>query len=239
MQGQAMKETAIKQLDQAIADSLLNQIPFFTDLAMQDNQQYKLLLEHSSLVELKNKERIIEKGATDTRFYFLLKGILDVYPDQDCREMPISQLSAGQVVGALSIINNQPRNASLASSKQGATLFATDFKIFGKLEDFSQVKLETKLSLLRNVVNNTRWKLEVYKMNEPDHPLAKKLDGMASFTGDKNSVTELLFLAELSKQLGALLTEWNNSQLSENSPERPKKKNHFLGFIDNLRGAVN
>ena len=150
------------------------------------------MLKHSTMIELAPKEQIIKQGTVDQTFYFLLKGQLDVYPGEAIKGKPINQLSPGQVFGALAIINQQPRTASLAaSSDSAATLFATDFSIFGAIDDFSKIKLETKLSFLRIVVNNTRWKLEVYKMNDPDHQLVRKLDAIARFNGQKNSREEL------------------------------------------------
>lgn len=222
-----MKEILLTQYSPEALDSLLNPIPFFNDLSLHDHQQYELLLKHSKVIELGANEHIIRKGAKETTFYFLLKGQLNVFADPPGKTRPLGQLSPGQVFGALAIINDQPRNASLAASKEGATLFATDFTIFGEAEDFSQVKLETKLSLLRIVANNTRWKLEVFKMNEPDHPLVSKMDALAPFTGTKNTIDELRYLTHLSFNLGKLLTEWNQSQLPAAIAEAPKKKGLF------------
>ncbi len=233
-----MKVTTLSQYTSDEVSALLSQIPFFSDLALHSHQQYELLLKHSSLIQLTANETIIEKGAIDNKFYFLLKGKLDVFPDKDCNEPAISQLSAGQVLGALAIINNQPRTASLAAAKQGATLIATDFTIFGALEDFSQVTLETKLSLLRIVVNNARWKLEVYKMNEPDHPLVGKIDKITNFQGDKISIAELKFLANQAKELGSMLEQWNESQLTGASP-KAQKKGGIFSVLHSIRSSFN
>lgn len=222
-----MKEIPLNQLQPEALDSLLNPIPFFNDLSLHDHQQYSLLLKHSKVIELSPDEAIIRKGEKESTFYFLLKGQLNVFADPPGKTRPLGQLSPGQVFGALAIINDQPRNASLAATKQGATLFATDFTVFGKLEDFSQVKLETKLSLLRIVVNNTRWKLEVFKMNEPNHHLAQEMDAIANYSGPKNTLEELKFLAAQSLTLGNLLNAWNLSQLPEAAANAPKKKGLF------------
>lgn len=230
-----MKDISLDQYAPDTLNSLLSQIPFLNDLSLHDHQQYALLLQHSRIIELTPGEHIIRKGAMEKTFYFLLKGQLDVFPDTQGKTRPISQLSPGQVFGALAIINNHPRNASLAASKQPVTLFATDASIFGELEDFSQIKLETKLSLLRIVVNNTRWKLEVYKMNEPDHALAERIDKIQPFNGEKNSLEELHYLAKQSKKLGSILGEWNNTQLPAASELIPKKKGGFFSMFSAAR----
>lgn len=233
--GYTMKETALRHYSAEKTRLLLQQLPFFTDLALHDFQQYELLLQNSRLVELEANEPLTKKGDTDSSLYFLLEGQLYVFPDEHFEKPPISELGAGQVLGALAIINKQPRNASLAATHLGAKLLATDFTIFGEFDDFSQVKLSTKLSLLRIVVNNTRWKLQVYKMNNPEHPLARRLDAIPHYTGNKGTLSELKHLAQQSRALGELLSKWNPSQqpiayISNN------KKRGLKGFLATLTG---
>ena len=237
-----MRKIPLKDYSQSTIQTLLSQIPFFNDLALHDSQQYELLLHHSSMIELDKGEQIIRKGTIDKTFYFLLKGLLVVYPDENAKGKPINQLSPGQVFGALAIINEQPRTASLAASKDGgATLFATDFKVFGDLHDFEKVKLETKLSFYRIVVNNTRWKLEVYKMNDPNHALAQKLDSIKPFNGQKNTPEELDSLAAQSLELGNLLNEWNAAMdpSSASKSSKGEKKGGLFSMLSNLRDSLN
>lgn len=235
-----MRKIPLKEYSPNTIQTLLSQIPFFNDLSLHDSQQYELLLKHSTMIELDGGEQIIRKGTIDKTFYFLLKGQLDVFPNEDIKGKSINQLSPGQVFGALAIINNQPRTASLAASKEaGATLFATDFSIFGDLEDFSQIKQETKLSLLRIVVNNSRWKLEVYKMNDPDHALSKKLDSIQRFTGNKNTIDEVKSLAKQSQQLGDLLNEWNSSmQSADKKNDKGEKKSKLFAMLGSIRDSL-
>ncbi len=235
-----MRKIPLKEYPQSTIQTLLSQIPFFNDLALHDNQQYEVLLNHSTMIELDKGEQIIRKGTIDKTFYFLLKGQLNVFPDENAKGNSINQLSPGQVFGALAIINNQPRTASLAASKEaGATLFATDFSIFGDIDDFSQIKLETKLSFLRIVVNNTRWKLEVYKMNDPDHKLSEKLDNIQRFTGEKNTIDEIKSLAAQSKELGDLLNEWNSSMESgAGKNDKGEKKGGLFSMLSSIRDSL-
>lgn len=231
-----MKDTALRKHTAEQIRSLLQQIPFFADLALHNFQQYELLLDNSSLVELDANEQLLKKGEVENRFYFLLKGQLYVFPDEDFEKPPISELGAGQVVGALAIINKQPRNASIAATHLGAKLLAIDFAIFGEFEDFSQVKLSTKLSLLRIVVNNIRWKLQVYKMNDPKHPLVSHLDAIPQFTGSKDTVSELKHLALQTRALADLLSKWNPSQ-QPIAYVIPNKKKGLRGLFSALAGG--
>lgn len=230
-----MQIKSLEELGNDTLKTLLNQIPFFNDLSVQDHQQFELLLQHSNIVELDPGEVLMKKGNIDQNFYFLLKGNLDVFAEENPGEKAIGQLAEGQVLGALSIINEQPRTATLAASTTDkSTLFCTDFSIFGELDDFSQIKLSTKLSLLRIVINNTRFKLEINRMNEPDHDLAKKLENVEKYEGDKGTVAEIEALAEQAFFLGQLLDLWNNVTIPTISiPEKieKKEKKSLMGFF--------
>jgi len=234
-----MRKLPLSDFPKDTIEMLLGQIPFFNDLSLHDHQQYTLLLKHSYMIELSPNEQIIRKGTIDKTFYFLLKGQLDVFPDEQSKANAINQLSPGQVFGAVAIINEQPRTASISAGKDsGATLFATDFSVFGGLEDFSQIKLETKLSFLRIVVNNTRWKLEVYKMNDPEHPLAVKLDKIKRPSGNKSSVEELHNLAIQSQELGDLLNQWNASMQETSIKSSSSKKSKLFSLLSSIRNSA-
>ena len=69
--------------------------------------------------------------------------------------------------------------------------------------------LTTKLSLYRTVVNNTRWQLEVYKMDYPSHPLTQKSKEVEIYIGKKLTEQELQSLERQIMQLTALISEWN------------------------------
>ncbi|MCK5881263.1 MAG: cyclic nucleotide-binding domain-containing protein [Sinobacterium sp.] len=229
-----MKTTSVVTFEKNTIQTLLGQIPFFKDLMVDDNQQFQLLLKYSTIIELDPAEIIVRKGDLDKTFYFLLKGQLEVFAEEERGKKAIGQLSEGQVFGALSIINDQPRTATLAAPGDAtATIFATDFSIFGELEDTSQVKINTKSSLLRIVINNTRWKLEVNRMNTPNHPLANKLDKFEQYNGLKNTEGELTFLADQAFLLGQLLDEWN-LQTTPSIDVKPAPKAPKGNFLSKL-----
>ena len=76
-----MKATPVSTLKPDALDNLLSGIPFYKDLMFNDPDQMKVLLRHSQLFEPEPGEVVIEKGARDKTFYFLLSGQLAVYPD--------------------------------------------------------------------------------------------------------------------------------------------------------------
>ena len=68
-----MKSTPITSLKPDMLDTLLSGIPFYKDLMFNDPDQMKILLSHSQLFEPAPGEVVIEKGARDNIFYFLLQ----------------------------------------------------------------------------------------------------------------------------------------------------------------------
>lgn len=206
-----MKATPVSSLKPDVLDSLLSGIPFYKDLMFNDPDQMKVLLKHSQLYEPDPGEVVIEKGAMDKTFYFLLSGQLAVFPDGKKKKEAHIYLSAGQILGALALLCNAPRTATLvADPKSGRVqLFGADFTPFGALTDFSKITLSTKLVLWRMVMNNTKWKLGVYKMQNPDHPLSQALQKVEVFAGEKGTVEELESLDRQIHQLTDLMQKWN------------------------------
>ena len=212
-----MKATPVSTLSADTLDNLLSGIPFYKDLMFNDPDQMKVLLKHSQLFEPEPGEVVIKKDARDKTFYFLLSGQLAVYPDGKYeprkKKEALIYLSAGQILGALALLCDAPRTATLvADPKSGRVqLFGADFTPFGALTDFSQISLPTKLVLWRMVMNNTRWKLGVYKMQNHDHPLAPALQNIETFSGEKGTTDELQSLERQIHQLTELMQKWNEA----------------------------
>jgi len=61
------------------------------------------------------------------------------------------------------------------------------------------------------VMNNTRWKLSVYRMQNPDHALSDALQKVEAFTGEKETVEELQSLDRQIHQLTDLMQKWNQA----------------------------
>ncbi len=211
-----MKKTPYSDYKGGGIQGQLDGIPFFNDLAINAPDQKSLLLDHSSIVELKPGDVLIKKGEVDNTFYFLLKGELAVYGTEKItrKSEPVSALSTGSVLGALAAMTRLPRTATVAVEKSGspAQLFATDFSAFGELEDFSTISLATKLAFYRIVINNTRFKLEGYKNRDKSHPLAQIYDKIKKYGGDKDTLDELKYHAKQAMMLARVLEKWNAIQ---------------------------
>jgi hypothetical protein len=85
----------------------------------------------------------------------------------------------------------------------------------GNLNDFSTYSLQTKLALYKAIVNNTRWQLELYKMDYPAHPITLRGQRIDIYIGKKNTMEELESLDIQAHQLMEMLVEWNQTLLEE------------------------
>ncbi len=206
-----MKRTPISQFPHNEIEDLLSNVVFFKQLNDIDPNQYNKLLSLTHIIDLEPREVIIQKGTIDKNFYSVVSGKLNVFTDE-VNDQPIGWIAAGQVIGALSLINNQPRTATLASSViHGTRLLETDFTLFGRLTDFKGVTLATKLCFYKNVVEHTRQKLESYKLQSGDIRLTEELSTFSHFDGEPNSLDELEYLSELIRGLSWLLASWNET----------------------------
>jgi len=194
----------------------VNSVTFFKDLIHTDSAQFELLMSVSQFVTADPGEVIIHKGEDANILYFLLKGQLAVMADDDHDEV-IGEINPGEMFGVMAMLLNFQRSASIKVSDKKVLLAGIDFQHFSDLEDFSLFSLSTKISFFRMLSNNLRWTLERRKMEMPDHPLIAKLRKIPIVMTEKNSQQELNGLYEQTKQLAALVKEWNESMVPESN----------------------
>lgn len=194
----------------ALIEHCISQIDFFSMLAERDAEQLSLIMQHTQLIELEAGEVLIEKGTIGNAFYALVRGELAIFPDKQLTEQAIRRLLPSQIVGALAMLNRQPRTATVAvASLEGALVMATDFTVFGELDDFSKIHLTTKLCLFRLVVQHIYQTIVAMQVYSPDQRLAQELAMLMQSPHEPDSVDELEHLSELAMGLAWLLASWN------------------------------
>ena len=206
-----IKDLSEYKQDEVLA--LMARIPFLKELRGQDSLQSELLLNHSCLVELEPGETIMRRGDRGSWLYFLIKGRLAVYLDDPDGNRPLNHITPGELFGDLALLCDHERKATVAAEPGGKTalLFATDFKPFGDVLNFSSVNLATKLTFYRTMVHSIRWRLEQKRMSDPGHSLASELRNAPVYRGAKDSVEELESLHTQAQFLADVLNRWNNA----------------------------
>jgi len=207
-----MQIKPINSLPRDKVDKLLASIPFYRDVSKSEPWQYDILLRHSRIVELEPGEVVMKKGSIDTWMYFVLKGKLAVYADDASENaLAINYITPGELFGDLAILADGKRNATVAADRASKeiSLFGTDFSVFGKLDEIGGISLNTKLIFYRSMVHGVRWKLEVYKMQHPNHALVAKGRAIKMYMGVKGGKEELVALHEQAVALAEVLKDWN------------------------------
>ncbi len=205
-----MRKFSLSEYAPETIEYYVRQIQFFDDLARQDPVQYDVIMQHTCIMELEAGEVLIEKDTMGCIFYSLVHGQLAIFHEKRPGDAAICELFPSQILGALSIINHQPRTATVVvSSIEGATVFCTDFSIFGELDDFSIVSFSTKLAMFRDVVKHIYATLQNYEREAPDELLSQELSTLMEFHGKPDTMEELEYFAELAIGLAWLLGRWN------------------------------
>jgi signal-transduction protein with cAMP-binding, CBS, and nucleotidyltransferase domain len=207
-----METKSIHKFPKSTLEHLLSGISFFKAVRQQDPQQFDLLLQASRIVSYLPGEVVVQKGEQSNWQYFLLKGKLAVYVEQPLVSDLVNYVTPGEVFGDLAQLVGQPRTATVVAdqSVKESTVLALDINVFGPLNATNPISLATKLIYYRNMAHNLRWKLEVYRSQHLQHPLANKHRQIKLYHGIKDTYEELQSLFEQSKALAILLLEWNN-----------------------------
>ncbi|MEE8056902.1 MAG: cyclic nucleotide-binding domain-containing protein [Pseudomonadales bacterium] len=196
--------------------TLMRRIPFFKELQEQQGDQLERLLGYSCIVELEPGETIMRRGDRGSWLYFLIKGRLSVYFDLSENANPLNHITPGELFGDVALLCDHERKATVAADKgdKAVLLFATDFKPFGDLHDFTAIDVHTKLIFYRTMVHSIRWRLEVNRMENPDHPLISELRRAPTHNGERGGMEELESLYLQAQFLASLLDRWNSEGAS-------------------------
>jgi uncharacterized lipoprotein NlpE involved in copper resistance len=209
-----MKIREVSTISAEALDTLLSAIPFYKAVKKQDESQFEVLMSFSRIIQYDSGEKVLSRGDLDTWTYFIVKGQLVVSAqDSEGLEHRVNYLTPGEVLGDLSVYLQTARTADVYvdNNSREAILFGTDFGLFGELIDFSKVSLETKLLYYRQATHSIRWKLEMYRSNYRNHPMANKHRAVTLYTGAKDNALELKALYQQAADLAKLLVAWNQS----------------------------
>lgn len=186
-------------------------LPFYKTVKQQDNWQFELLLEKAHIAYFAPGELVLQRGEQDQWLYFLLRGLLEVYPDERAEGEPINQITPGEMFGDLAMLVGRARTATLKAANhcREVVVLASDFSGFGDLLSTRPFSRATKLAYYRNAVHSLRWKLEVYRSQHPEHSFANRHRQVKLYTGLKDTHEELAALHAQAQALARLLLEWN------------------------------
>lgn len=203
-----MKTTPLQTLEPDVLEAYVQKVAFLKKIRQASEQQFEFFVKQTQVINLQPEKCLFKQNSKDACFYAVVHGRLSVFTEG--QEQAVGQVMAGQLVSALSVVCNEPRTATVCAAGRNETiLLAFNFAVFGKLDDFSQVSLASKLYFYQNVASYTFWKLEQYQHHFANDALAAELKELDNFKGELNSLAELKFLDAKIRRLKVLLVEWN------------------------------
>lgn len=207
-----MEISHLSELDGRSLTQLLAGLPFYKELKKSDERQFQQVVSISRLVQLQPSEVIMRSGEQGSWLYYLIKGQLEVLVPE--YEQPVSQIMPGELFGDLALFSGQARSATVQASAQSpvVTVIATNYAEFGELNDFKKINLATKLKFYQSINHSVRWKLELMRMQDRNHPFAKELLAQPLYKGAKDSPLELEFLHQQVVSLSSLLLRWRQAE---------------------------
>ncbi len=208
-----MKYVDRKTYGQNDLEKLVKKIPFFREISASNQDQFNLLLDVSKIAQAETNEALIKQGSRDDYLYFLLKGLLDVKAGNTAGDdTVINSIHAGEVFGALAMLMNSERTATIVASpgSKEVIVLALPYSLFQGTDEFKQFTLPTKLSFYRMLTNNIRWTIEMKKSVSPNSALVNDVRKLPLYLGEKGGIDELKALKEQATASAELLFKWND-----------------------------
>ncbi len=91
-------------------DDFLKKVPLFAELPDEDLEQICQMVQH---VELEPGEQLFAEGDAGDRAYIVKEGQLEILKTSGGREVLLAVLESGEIIGEMSLMEDQPRTASV------------------------------------------------------------------------------------------------------------------------------
>jgi len=113
------------------------------ELAMLLNQQYlcesltikevQILLDFTVLIEAKNQEVVAEIGEVGDGLFFVTKGEVGLFRDDQNKEVEVARVKAGELMGEMSFFDRQPRSVRIRSLSDETQLLKLSRAMYKRL----------------------------------------------------------------------------------------------------------
>lgn len=200
------------KLDPSVINSIVRRVSFFKSLQQQNSSQALLLLGQSQLQSFAPGEQILQKGQSGPTIYFILSGSVEIYEDSSANAKLLGTVAAGETFGEMALFGNTPRIATVKASpynERGTKVLACDFSMFGAIDDFSALTLDTKLLFMRQLVQRAEWRLVKNRIRFPEHMFFETLNLCEPRDVESGSIDELQELYRQAQELNKALMAWN------------------------------
>ena len=123
--GHIKSDVAVQEA--SVICEFLKDFPLFSDLTPSTLAE---IADQMVVHEADAGEKVLRQGDPGDLFYLIRSGMVDVVVDEKGQERKVAELRQGQYFGEASLINDEPRNASIVASEKSVfyTLGKNDFR---------------------------------------------------------------------------------------------------------------
>ena len=108
-------------------ENILRENPFFEDF---DADELDLFAKQMSLRSFPEKTTVVNKGEIGSFLFFVVNGEVEVrLPGNDRKQVILATLKRGDCAGEMSVIDDQPRSATIVSSTNSELLLLTKSRL--------------------------------------------------------------------------------------------------------------
>lgn len=187
----------------------------FGESQKQGVQYFESLLNQGSFERYTAGETVIRQDTPGKFLYLLVKGelsVLDRYHDARTRNV-VGQITPGEFVGEVTLFTNDTTSAEVVvpDKIKEAILFRVPFRKLLSITDHSELPMEVKIILYRQIVHLLRWRNDLYRIKYPESHLTHAPYTVPPFSGAHWTSEELLSLFEQAKALARRLSELNRT----------------------------
>lgn len=142
-----------KFLSKEQALDILDKVSFFDDLT---SGEKKTLAEFNwCFIVYDNQDYLTDEGSLDKRFFVLLSGHVNII--KGIQKQIITQFKAGEIIGEISFLTNEPRTASVVATTKTAALVIDQelmeempIELREKVKDQIILKMAQRLNRMNN-----------------------------------------------------------------------------------------
>lgn len=128
---------------------LLKKQDLFKDL---DDIQLEAISKSLTSVDFAAREILIEQSDTSNNTYFIISGTVNIYTlSEEGEQTNIAILGPGEVVGELSLIDDEPRSATVQAIQDTETFLLTGEKFHQILRTYPEIAIRLLQTLAKRV----------------------------------------------------------------------------------------
>lgn len=209
-------------------------LPYFAGI---EEDLVASIVERSQLLTIPEGTVIIEEGSDSEEMYVVVEGDLVVTKHSTDKEVTLARIGPGEVVGEIALLENAPRNATVAAAAE-STLLLIPGDAFRDMLQNPKVVLRMFRAVagrLRNIEETLRHEERMAALGKMAAQLMHELNNPAAAVGRSTSELQKVY-ADLGEASSVLVGASPNSGAAPEEPTEPMSSLERADAEDALAG---